>query len=444
MSHSFYVDNLDNVNFSDVIKNLPNDAVKLTEDSPQPVNGQWPEGESYLYIDNVSLRPVETSFSEGTFRARVFAHSSDEDYRLAIQLVTEIASKNHQKVTPEDNDPLEIETLLKEYNDDWIREHRNDMFRMLVDSHKRSGTVSMWGTNRQIKAGERFFGQVLAYGESALNEYAERFKLLNYMDAEDIYIAQGIRLAEKDGKDVLFSLLTPEVSTILHDGINAVALNNNDDAVYIELDAFADVLGEKCKWLSEHTLFVPAISKRKWAILMDDLSDLTFEDPYQLGSPVEAKSEDCDRLKSRFSDAEWHLLLCSPILVFLSVAGADGEVDDKEIKSFQKELTLNLVSDSALLQEVMMALLPELPSYTKLVMSGEIDPVTGFSQIKKSLDEKVDAETALSFKMALLKMGKSIAESSGGFLGIFGSKISKEEKQALAALSALLGLIDLD
>ncbi len=46
---------------------------------------------------------------------------------------------------------------------------------------------------------------------------------------------------------------------------------------------------------------------------------------------------------------------------------------------------------------------------------------------------------ASDFKTALFILGKKIAEASGGLLG-FGSKISQEEKTALAAIALCLGI----
>ncbi len=40
----------------------------------------------------------------------------------------------------------------------------------------------------------------------------------------------------------------------------------------------------------------------------------------------------------------------------------------------------------------------------------------------------------------MLKIGNKATEASGGFLGIFGSGISKEEKAALVSLSTMLGV----
>lgn len=298
MSHSFYVENLDSLQYSDVIQSLAIDSVKLTDDSPQPVDNHWPEGESYLYIDQVSLRPIQTSFSGGTFKARVFANSSDEDYRLAIKLVTEIASRNNQKVEPEDNDPLPIQAFLEEYDDAWITEHRATMFGMLIDSFKRSETVSMWGTNREIKAGQRFFGQVLAYGEESLKEYEDRFKLLNYMESQDIYIAHGLRLANDEGKEALVGVLSPEVSTVLFDELDAITLRSDEETIYVGLNVLADILGEKSKWLSEHILYIPAISNQDWIRLMEELKDVASTDAFEFAHPAVNKVKSGDRLKS--------------------------------------------------------------------------------------------------------------------------------------------------
>jgi len=151
MSHSFSVSNISNLPVQATISNLGISNLRFTDDSPQPQNNTWPNDESYLYIDDVSVRPVETSFSDGTFTARVFANSSPEDYELAIKLVTEIASSNNTSIQPEGDVDMDVESFLRNYDKNWIAEHCNTMFQMLagtITHHQSTATLS--GTRREL------------------------------------------------------------------------------------------------------------------------------------------------------------------------------------------------------------------------------------------------------------------------------------------------------
>jgi len=64
-----------------------------------------------------------------------------------------------------------------------------------------------------------------------------------------------------------------------------------------------------------------------------------------------------------------------------------------------------------------------------------------FSRYAMSVNGKksiLSIEEAMGYKLSLRQIGKAIAESSGGSPGLFGNKISKEENNALAALTAIL------
>ena len=274
MSHSFSVSNISNLPVQATISNLGISNLRFTDDSPQPQNNTWPNDESYLYIDDVSVRPVETSFSDGTFTARVFANSSPQDYELAIKLVTEIASSNNTSIQPEGDVDMDVESFIRNYDKNWIEEHCNTMFQMLagtITHHQSTATLS--GTRRELHAGPKLLGQLLKHPDSAATELHERFRTLNYLENRNVYIASGITLnnQEKD-KEVDMSVFGPDVNTVLSTSVDAISLRiNDDDMIFVTLDQLADALGDRGKWLSEHILLAPAIAGNEWDALIASL-----------------------------------------------------------------------------------------------------------------------------------------------------------------------------
>jgi len=126
----------------------------------------------------------------------------------------------------------------------------------------------------------------------------------------------------------------------------------------------------------------------------------------------------------------------APVLIFLLVAAADGHIDKKEIKQFKKILrdpTYRLLFSAMQEAEsnpmdVMLAIKNDgiLPSEELHLIRGILD----------ALEEPVGT----LYRKLLYQLGKSIAEASGGFLGIFGNKISQAESQALSSIATILGL----
>lgn len=123
------------------------------------------------------------------------------------------------------------------------------------------------------------------------------------------------------------------------------------------------------------------------------------------------------------------------------VAGADGSVDKKEIQAFQKQLASGLETDSALLMRITVQTILQYDDLMKDIATSRVDPQATLERIIQILDTRLPQEEAMAFKVSLIQMGKTIAEASGGFLGLFGSKISKKEKRVLAEFAMMLGLI---
>ncbi|MEL7450630.1 MAG: hypothetical protein AAFN78_15560, partial [Pseudomonadota bacterium] len=126
-----------------------------------------------------------------------------------------------------------------------------------------------------------------------------------------------------------------------------------------------------------------------------------------------------------------------PVVVFLIVAAADGNIDKKELKAFAKTLGN---PDFAILTAAMQQSGCSLQELIVDAQSRMTDPVSELTAIAELLNTRFPADAASAYKVALLMLGKAVAEASGGFLGLFGSKIDKDEKAALAVIAHVLGL----
>jgi hypothetical protein len=140
---------------------------------------------------------------------------------------------------------------------------------------------------------------------------------------------------------------------------------------------------------------------------------------------------------TEFSQQEFESLKQSPFLIFFLVAAADGKVDKKELIEFVKLLAEPEKFNNPLLNRIITNVINDIPSAIASMAQQQIDYIDELGKLKTIIDNKLSSEEANAFKVALLLVGKGIAEASGGFLG-FGSKISKEEKIALAAIALCL------
>jgi len=137
--------------------------------------------------------------------------------------------------------------------------------------------------------------------------------------------------------------------------------------------------------------------------------------------------------KEKFTEQEWQYLEKSPFLVFNAVANADGTIDKKEIKAFHKVLQNYTELQNDLSREI-------LKSVAENFNEDDVDLSnlnTDLAKVTKVLETKVSYKDALNFKKTLIALGIHIGNSSGG---IFSSKFSDEEVEALKTVGTSLGV----
>jgi hypothetical protein len=210
------------------------------------------------------------------------------------------------------------------------------------------------------------------------------------------------------------------------------------------LEQLAEALGESAVWLSESVLLAPAVDEAEWHQIIAAIEPIAETDVFEFGRAVgENGSTQHESFRALFSDEEWKKLQYSPIVVFALVASADGAIDKHEIQCFQQQLIHELIADDHIMQQIVTDLMPNATQFITEVLEGDVEPKSVLESITAIVDNKLSTEDAMQYKLTLIQIGKSIAKSSGGFLGMFGDKISKEEKQTLAALTAILKIAPL-
>lgn len=139
-------------------------------------------------------------------------------------------------------------------------------------------------------------------------------------------------------------------------------------------------------------------------------------------------------IRSTFTDEEWAVLEAAPYYVFNAVADADGEIDRKEVKAFKKVLQNYDEFPNELTQVV-------LESFGTNYDEDEVKDTSKMEEDLKKiptiLEEKVSFKDALNFKKTLIAIGIHVGNSSGG---IFSSKFSDEEVEALKRVGILLNV----
>ena len=452
MSHSFYVPGVSGLSVEHVFKGAGLPDLFFTEDSPDSSSGDWPAGTSYVYQDQVSVRPVEITLEEGVFQSRIFSGSSPDDYRLGLKLAVAVASVTGSKIEPEDGDPLTVAELQDSYGEAWIKEHSLTTLRMLVGQFQQQGgegSMTLSGTRSRLKVGPRFMSSLLEDPDSFSRNFYDRFRRLNYIDREDVYSANVMKLGEQDGdREVRLTVYSEGVPSLLPAVADLVTVRGVETfsgrpegtsrTFNVSIDDLAKALGDRGVWLSEDFLFASHLEGADWDALQDSLAAAHVEDIFSRGSvPTPTQEESAI---APFSHQEWSGLCMAPTLIFVAVAAADGEIDPKEIAAYQDSLRKAAESGESLYHRILLGAMKNSEAQMEAMRSGQVDPEASLRAIGTLFDARLSPEESHELKTELFNLGLSVAQASGGGLFGFGSKIDKKEKAALAFIAVCLGL----
>jgi hypothetical protein len=125
--------------------------------------------------------------------------------------------------------------------------------------------------------------------------------------------------------------------------------------------------------------------------------------------------------------------------VFLMIAAADGDVDQKEVAAFGETLMSSIGGESRAMLGAAARVVPNLEALMEKLTQMDIEQWATLVITARQIVEKAAGRAeADAFAKACYGLGESVAKASGGgFMG-FGNKIGKEEKVILDGLRKLL------
>ncbi len=142
-------------------------------------------------------------------------------------------------------------------------------------------------------------------------------------------------------------------------------------------------------------------------------------------------------MQASFTSEEWRTLQRAPLWVLTIAGAADQNLDKKEVEAFLKELQEAALYKGELARELLLSLVSDFNAIFAEFMAylkSQPDLMGSLGKIADILESKATPDEALKFKGAMILVGTKIAEASGGGLLGAGSKVSQQEKKALAAL----------
>ena len=144
----------------------------------------------------------------------------------------------------------------------------------------------------------------------------------------------------------------------------------------------------------------------------------------------------------KISIKDWEQIGRAPVLVFATVASADGETSDEELQSFAMEWLPQLkrfsIGQTDLDRGVFQWALDEAASHwevaTKMDNERLLKELTAAVRL---MELRLPSNEVDAWKRALLKLGVDVARASGGFLGLT-SPVDSNERETLSKIRNIL------
>ena len=148
-----------------------------------------------------------------------------------------------------------------------------------------------------------------------------------------------------------------------------------------------------------------------------------------------AEPEESLLMEDEFGSRDWRTLLLSPLWVLCAVTGRQSGFHPLELAAFWRSVDNAAAGADGLAHAVPVSLSNEFSATLKDFEQEERSVVTGLWDVVTILS-RLDVLVAKPFVAMLLEIGESFSRARGSF----GQVISREDRQTLLLLAALLEL----
>lgn len=209
---------------------------------------------------------------------------------------------------------------------------------------------------------------------------------------------------------------------------------SGDDMLVLPWSELERVLGARFERVGEDAFFVPGeedMGAEVVARLREAASSPAMSSSTASSMAAEAAQDPADNEQAMRS-----ILILAPLAVTLVVAGSDGKVEKKELETALAFMTNVASSDRPdAVRQIFAGCLAQRGTILEQLSGDTIPTVLG--SLPVAMKALLEMEERSALVDALVALMKATAGATGGFLG-FGSKVSAEEKKAIAAVESRL------
>ena len=235
----------------------------------------WPHGVAHFYRPGVSCRAVEVTSDADEFDVRIMAHSSPDDFELALGLIEAAARQTGASIHSEDGDTVDADAFRSRFDDAWISELVQSPFGMFNMIRNQGATATVHGAARPFELGPAMLDE-LGFGQD-IDEFQRRFfeafRRLQWMNLDDYFEASVLAITPNGTSEqkTFSSIGAPGLAYLLNRVELIGAQTSDGKLIFVPWDRLPEALGERFHRLHENLVTIDAIPAADWPDVAEQL-----------------------------------------------------------------------------------------------------------------------------------------------------------------------------
>ncbi|MFK7990006.1 MAG: hypothetical protein AB8I08_28560 [Sandaracinaceae bacterium] len=290
MSFSFYVP-LDRApTFEDTFWPAPSEF----ETNLGSLSGSWEDGQvGAVWVPLVTTRPVELSWENGEFGARILFGACVEDCTLALDLVCALAEEAGVDVVPEDGEPFPAAAREETFGTAWAEQHARSQAEIAIEmpavgaSPSGDAILKMPGALGCFYLGPR----VRSWLQDTPDQADALFGLMRealHLDPDHYVRMNHYEVTKLDGTSLTATTYLGQVGQVMGPA-EMILVSNAKPSFSIDRDALGELLGDQSfVWLDDRTWKLEALEPAAWEAFLEEArahpSAVEMGDPTDLAS----------------------------------------------------------------------------------------------------------------------------------------------------------------
>jgi len=239
----------------------------------------WPDGVTHFYRPAVSCRAIEVMSAADEFEVRIMAHSSPEDFALALGLIEAAARNAGVAIESEDGDTVTADEFRSRFDEAWVGDLVRSPFGMFNMIRNQGGSMTVHGAIRPMELGPAMLDE-LGFGQDDdfSTRFFEAFRRLQWLDLNAYFEATVMAITPQGSTDqkTLCSIGAPDLAYLLNRVDLIGAQTTDGELIFVPWESFGDAFGDQFHRLHENLVTIDPIPVADWPDVAQQMQSVSI------------------------------------------------------------------------------------------------------------------------------------------------------------------------